>query len=612
MRTLLLGLDAFDPLRFEQLLEAGKMPNLAKYVATNGYSRFAVANPPQSEVSWTSIATGLNPGEHGIFDFVHRDAGTQSLYVSLLPTKRGLGGTQFTRPTNARTIFDQAARQGFPATSLWFPATFPAKLDSPVRSLPGLGAPDLHGRLGVGVLFAQDTDSVPAGQKTPVERLAATGKGSFSSSLPGPSRKQRDGARASTLPLHLELDGERSAQLALDGQRVSLERGRWSPIVELNFKLGRFVSVRALTRFVLMQTRPQVRLYALPLQIHPLSSPWPYASPGSFVKDSWRACGPFLTIGWPQDTTGLEEGCIGDAEFLDLCDSIDQAREGILFHHLETFREGLFGVVFDSLDRVQHMFWRDRPDLIDQWYVKLDALIGRVEQKLTTISGEEAARVVIVSDHGFSQFSYKVHLNRWLQEHGLLAGVDGSGAGKFQQVDWGRTRAYAIGLNSMYLNLKGREGKGTVGAEESDGLLREITEKLKAWRGPDGTRVVQNMWSREQAFTGSLAKNAPDLVVGFAPGYRASQQTGLGGWEAESLEQNQDHWGADHCIDPSAVPGVLFASSGLRDFPQPSYRDIPALTIQALPDAGSGTPPAEYTPEEQEQVEERLKSLGYL
>src|SRR5690554_622011 len=104
MHTLILGLDAFDPHIFERLHEQGRLPTLGKYVGSGGYARFGVSNPPQSEVSWTSIATGLNPGGHGLFDFVHRDPATYRVHASLLPTKKGLAGTQFVRPYNARTL----------------------------------------------------------------------------------------------------------------------------------------------------------------------------------------------------------------------------------------------------------------------------------------------------------------------------------------------------------------------------------------------------------------------------------------------------------------------------------------------------------------------------
>lgn len=119
MRTLILGLDAFDPIFFEQLNSKGKTPNLSKLVEAGKYSRFRVSDPPQSEVSWTSIATGMNPGDHGMFDFVHRNPANYSLQVSLLPTQNNLLGLQFIPPHNARTIFDEAVEDGYPATSMW-------------------------------------------------------------------------------------------------------------------------------------------------------------------------------------------------------------------------------------------------------------------------------------------------------------------------------------------------------------------------------------------------------------------------------------------------------------------------------------------------------------
>src|SRR3990170_4580092 len=124
MRTIIIGLDAFDPGVFERLVDQGRLPNLSSFLEKKGYSHFSVANPAQSEVSWTSIATGLNPGGHGIFDFVHRDPVSYTPYVSLLPTKSGLTGTQFVPPFSARSIFDQAVRQGYAAASLGWGGAF--------------------------------------------------------------------------------------------------------------------------------------------------------------------------------------------------------------------------------------------------------------------------------------------------------------------------------------------------------------------------------------------------------------------------------------------------------------------------------------------------------
>jgi predicted AlkP superfamily phosphohydrolase/phosphomutase len=612
MKSLVIGLDAFDPLVFERLFEQGRMPVLGKYVQTGGYSRFAISNPPQSEVSWTSIATGANPGSHGLFDFVHRDPETYSLSVSLLPTQSSLFGSRFVPPTTAKTLFDQVTRQGFPSTALWWPATFPARIESPVRTIPGLGTPDIQGRLGVGSMFTTETCQQDERLKTPVEPLQQRGKGRFSGSLKGPVQKKGRGVNETTCEFVLEISGHDSGRLIVGKNEIPLVAGQWSPIFVVSFKAGRFVSVKAITRAILTHTQPDIRLYFLPLQIHPLHSPWRYAAPQSLARDTWNSSGPFLTLGWPQDTTGLEEGWINDEQFLDLCSSIVDQREKILMYHLRNFNEGVFASVFDTLDRVQHMFWRDRPDLIEQWYLNLDALIGRIEAFIQT-QGKDKTRLIVVSDHGFANFDYKVHLNRWLIDQGYLI-VNGNGQkNRLSDADWSSSKAYAIGLNSLYLNLQGREGQGCVAVGEREQVCQKLRSELLDWIGPDGRPVVRRVWLQNEALEGPLAEYGPDLLVGFSDGYRASSQTGLGAWEREPVERNRDHWGADHCIDPEMVPGVIFSNQGLQNFPNPSYREFPAIAVGMNVEPGKVTPPpSQKSDEDQEVIEERLKSLGYL
>ncbi|MBN2146225.1 MAG: alkaline phosphatase family protein [Anaerolineales bacterium] len=612
MKTLIIGLDAFDPKIFESLHERNGLPNLSKYVNAKGYSRFSVANPPQSEVSWTSIASGLNPGGHGIFDFVHRDPETYQPYVSLLPTKQGLGGTQFVPPHNANTIFQQATRQGYPATALWWPTTFPARLESPVRTIPGLGTPDIHGRLGVGTLFTTATGLEASKPKTAIRLLEAKNSNHFVGILGGPSRPSREGIQEINLAFQLEVDSDQTAHLKAPNLTVDLVLGKWSPILEFTFKVSLFYSLRVVTRVILTSVSPEVCLYFLPLQIHPLKSPWRYATPPGFVKDTWKTCGPYLTLGWPQDTTGLEEGWINDMQFLELCDSIRSERERVLHHHFRQFNEGLFAIVFDCLDRIQHMFWRDRPDIIEAWYHQLDQLVGQVENALSQ-QGKQDTRILVVSDHGFTNFDYKVHLNRWLSEHGYLVTKDDSGEGSLKSVDWSKSQAYAIGLNSIYLNIAGREGQGSVPFDQKEVLSARLCDELSAWEGPQGNRIVEKAYTNSTVFEGPFCDYGPDILVGYASGFRASQETGLGSWKETSIEANNDHWGADHCIEASVVPGVLFCNQGLANYPHPSYKDIPPLAIDMiLDDNGASPPPQPPSKEEQEILEERLKSLGYL
>jgi hypothetical protein len=465
--------------------------------------------------------------------------------------------------------------------------------------------------MGVGTLFSTDAGLLDGSGKITVVPLEAVGSARYRGLLTGPTGKTLRGSRESSLPLVLQLRDEGSAHLALGSRGLDLQLGTWSPIAEIAFDLGRWVKAHAVTRAILTQVHPHVRLYVMPLQLHPLRSPWRYGSPGSFLNQLWKEHGPFLTLGMPQDTTALEECYITDDQFLALCDSIFETRRRMLMDLLPGFREGLLAAVFDSLDRIQHAFSRDRLDIVERWYVKLDALVGEVAQRLADL-GMDGIRLAILSDHGITRFEHKVHLNRWLVEHGYLVEVPQGESNDLSAVDWSRTRAYAVGLNSLYLNVAGREAQGSVGPEQIEGLTRRLQDELQAWRGPDGSPVVQRAWRREETFAGPLAKYGPDMVVGYAPGYRASAETGLGKWKETVVEPNQDRWNSDHCVDHRAVPGVLFANLDLQAYANPSYRDIPDLVIGMEPSQSDVPPAPELGREEMEAIEDRLKGLGYL
>jgi len=263
------------------------------------------------------------------------------------------------------------------------------------------------------------------------------------------------------------------------------------------------------------------------------------------------------------------------------------------------------------LDRVQHMCWKHDPETIARWYQELDALFGRIEDKLKADKKQDT-QLLVVSDHGFKDFNYKVDLNRWLIDKGFLTPKETKESGNLKEVDWSKSQAYAIGLNSLYLNLEGREGQGTIEPAKKNEITEKIRTKMRQWKGPDGNKVVKNVYTQEEAYEGPYTPYGPDLIVGYAEGYRASAETGLGEWKKETIEPNQDHWGGDHCMDPAVVPGVLFSNKGLKDFPNPSYADFPQLAIGKKLTIKDTAPPPTYSDEDQEVLEERLKDLGYL
>ncbi len=604
MKTLILGFNSFDPKVFEELAGQNQLPNLEKFVGQGGYSQLEVCSPPQTEVSWTSIATGADPGGHGIFDFVHRDPATYIPYVSILPTRKGTLGEQFVPPYTAKTFFEEAAAMGYPATALWWPAMFPARLELPVMTLPGLGTPDIRGQLGVGTLLSTEEESK---KKTAVVRLVPIGRNQYRAELPGPQTMGKDGPRTISLPIALEVIDNQTARVTIDKQQVELRLGQWSEIIELRFKAGMLFNIHAITRLIAVSLQGAVRIYALPLQIHPLHSTWHYAA-NSFSKKLWKDVGPYLTLGWPQDTTGLEEGCITDQQFLDLCQMIFERRIQILYYLMNDFQEGVLASIFDDLDRVQHMFFHDRKDVVHDWYRRLDRFVGAVTRKVEQWSGKY--RYLILSDHGFSDFKNKVHLNRWLADQNYLCMKNGGD--DLSGVDWGKTKAYAVGLNSIYLNVSGREGQGSVAANEIENLLPEIQAKLSDWKDEDGLPIVQKVRLKHETFSGPYTRFGPDLVVGYAPGNRASAETGVGKIPAVAIEPNTGHWGADHCIEADAVPGVIFANRDLIEFGTLSFRDVPFLAIGKHLDQSHIKPPSQAAGEGQKDVEERLKGLGYL
>jgi len=169
-----------------------------------------------------------------------------------------------------------------------------------------------------------------------------------------------------------------------------------------------------------------------------------------------------------------------------------------------------------------------------------------------------------MSDHGFASWRRTFNLNRWLEQHGYLVIRDPSRRGDpLNNIDWTRTRAYGLGLNGLYLNLKDREKSGIVAFEDSVGLAHEIEHALLETIDP-ATHQHAVTAVHVIAGTPSHFERAPDLIVGYAKGTRCSNDSALGAVPlTDVLTDNTEAWSGDHCMDPAGVPGVLFSSRPL-------------------------------------------------
>jgi predicted AlkP superfamily phosphohydrolase/phosphomutase len=185
-----------------------------------------------------------------------------------------------------------------------------------------------------------------------------------------------------------------------------------------------------------------------------------------------------------------------------------------------------------------------------------------------------AADLIVMSDHGFTTFDRAVQLNTWLYQRGFLAlkGSTGNDTSLID-VDWSRTKAYALGLNGLYINLAGREKHGIVQpGRERDAVIEDLRSQLLAFRDPVNGREVVGVVSATNPDTEN-ASVAPDVIVGYSSGYRGSWETALGAIPPSVIDDNVDAWIGDHCVNPADVPGVLFTSRHIRQL-KPNLQDV--------------------------------------
>ena len=601
-KVIVLGIDGMDPGLLGRFVQEGRMPNFGRFMAEDHFRPLRTSIPPQSPVAWSSFITGMNPGGHGIFDFIHRDPATLSPYLSTSRTEEGayaLSLGSWRVPLSAGRVrllrrgsafWEILGRHGTASTILRVPANFPPAGES-AQQLSGMGTPDLQGTYGVFSFYTQDPEpfagEVSGGKVIPL----AVRNHRFQARLMGPPNPFRTDVEQASLSFQGTVDPEsRVVRIELGGRRFLLQEGNWSQWVEVEFELVPFLhSVRGICRFYLKQAVPHLQIYVTPVNIHPSHPALPISHPADYSHRLCERIGLFSTLGIPEDTKALSSGILEDEEFLQQADSVFQEELRMLEAGLRDFRQGLFFFYLGRLDQLSHMFWRTMDSrhpgfqansphagVIPDGYAEMDRVLGRVLEKV-----DDRTTLLVMSDHGFAPFYRSFHLNTWLRQQGYITLTDGSEGGMLRNVDWSRTRAYGFGFNGLYLNLYGREPRGIVRkGEEEEALLREISARLLELRDPgSGRAVVARVHRPDRIYSGPLAQEGPDLVLGYHRGYRASWETTLGRFPEQVLEDNLDKWSGDHLIHAEEVPGILISNRKIR-VEQPALTDL-APTILA-------------------------------
>ena len=631
----IMGVDGMDPVILSRLIDEGKMPNFAKLAREGSYQKLGTSNPPQSPVAWSNFVTGMNPGGHGIFDFLHRDPSNYHPVSSATPPPDEettalhlfgyvlpIGGSDAGNNRGGTPWWDVLIENEIDTEVYRIPGNFPTP-ESKAKVLDGMGTVDLRGGFGTYTLYTNKLvkKKKPKGdiEYVSVQDLDLDGIPDTATSIlkgppdqfhlePGQVPSSSDYLTA-RIVIHIDPEND-TAVVEVGSGRTLVEQGKWSDWVEVSFDLlpMGMMPVTGSVRFYAQELRPNLTLYASPVNISPSSPFMPITSPDSFVEEIFDDIGFFYTQGMPEEQEALKDGVFSDDEYIEQVALIQEDTDRMIDFALDRFEPGDTTFVYLSdIDLQCHMLWRhgdpkhpgapNHPAFdpetatahahdIENFYRDVDATLARIRKRLPADT-----LLIVMSDHGFQPYTRKLHLNAWLRDAGYLTLKDGKKSGHILtgDVDWSKTRAYGVGFNGLYLNLTGREAEGIVPAAKVDALLTEISGKLEALRDPKGGKtVVLEMFRGSEIYTGPRSAEAPDLVVGYNVGYGCSDESTLGGITEDVLVDNTSRWSGNHLMSPAVVPGVLLVNRKLsgngHDLTDVTATVLSHYGIKPLPD----------------------------
>jgi predicted AlkP superfamily phosphohydrolase/phosphomutase len=580
-KAIVIGFDGMEPALVERFIERGLLPHFGRLREQGTYRPLESTLPPLSPVAWSTFQTGVEPGKHSIFDFLHRNPNNYLGELSsarIQPARRALRLGAFRLPLGKPTL--RGLRRSLPfwrllgdngirSLILRVPITFPPE---PFRglSLSAMCVPDLRGTQGTFSYYTtrpEEAREKTGGEVIPLE----PGNGGIRTWITGPAHPFRNRETALRAPLRLRLSND-SIRLEVNGRGHDLKPGEYTPWVPVAFRAGP-LKIRGIVRFYLRSIEPFVDLYMTPVNVDPAHPSLPLSHPSAFSVYLAKRFGPYATLGLAEDTWALNEGVLDDPSFLEQCYDIHREREDMFRDAMDHLRKGLLVCVFDITDRTQHMFWRyedDRhpghpaevseplKDVFQKVYQRADRLVGEVLERI-----DSDTLLVVMSDHGFRSFRRCFNVNTWLHQNGYLSLLPDRPPGEwFQGVDWSRTTAFAVGLAGIYINQKGRERDGIVApGEETERIKAELISKLKGLRDPQtGEEAILEVADTRTAYRGPYRENAQDLIIGYKEGYRTAWESATGRVGSRVFYDNTKRWSGDHCLAPGSVPGVFFSN----------------------------------------------------
>lgn len=603
-RVVIVGLDGLDPKLASQFMDQGKLPHLLRLKQEGTFAPLATSCPSISPVAWSSFATGVDASYHNIFDFLTRDPCTYAPLLSSVDMQKAsrvlragkyqlpLGKPRLKLKRKSQTFWNALGASGVFSTILRVPITFPPQKFHGVL-LSGMCTPDLKGSQGTFSYFTTDENQVHGmtGGERHFVRLYGN---KVEALLEGPESPWHKKKQVLKTPFTVQLS-ENTAKLQIQGQSFELALGEYSPWVRIAFSAAVSPKIYGICRFHLVRISPHFALYVSPIHIDPEHPALPVSHPFIYSIYLAKLNGLFGTLGLAEDTWALNEGVLDEEAFLKQAYLFYEERERMFLSALQRTPRGVTACVFDTSDRIQHMFFRCLDEthpanrgkevnryrrVIEDLYVGMDQLVGRVLEKI-----DRQTVLIVMSDHGFTQFRRGVNLNTWLAQQGYLKLLPGRSTGGdwFEGVDWANTKAFALGLTGVFINRKGREAHGTVSpGEELRQLKRDIISRLVGLQDTaTNDAAILEVTDTQLTFNGPYRDDAPDLLIGYNHGYRHSWSCATGRVTETVFEDNTRHWSGDHCVAPQLVPGVLFVNRKI-DVDCPRITDIAPTVLEVF------------------------------
>ncbi len=617
-KMLILGFDGMDPGILNIMLKRGELPNIRRLIEMGSFTKMLSTAPPESPCAWASFTTGLDPAGHGVFGFLGRDPKTYAPFSTSSPIttnasktieigdwKIPIIGGEGHNYRKGKPFWDYLYEKEIEPTVFKIPSNYPPSPMKSGRAIAGMGTPDITGANGIFTLYSSEENEIQQNLegKGRVYYAYFNEEDVFDGILDGPTNTLKINPEETQLPFKVYWDkGHGTARIDINGNEILLQEGMLSKWIKLKFKMiPMLASISAVTRFYLLNAKDKFRLYVYPLSIDPSDPAQVISTPSDYSEELSNHCGLFHTLGLPADFNAIKTEIFSMENYITLADSIFKESLNIFDYELNRFlglKRGMLFYYFSAIDQGSHIYWALRDpqhpyyfpeeakrfgDQIERLYRKFDGIIEKVLNKTP-----RNIPIMVLSDHGFVPLRRQVNLNTVLYKSGFLKTYSEPNYGDPMLLSTGgvnlnESKAYGLGLNGLYINLKGRESNGIVKPEEKRRVMEDIKKMLLAIKDPQtGLNPIGDVMITEDHYRGKYLNDGPDMIIGCNYSYGLDYSGAMGGIGAEEISDNRNRWSGDHIIDPRQVPAVLMTNFKMRVNNMPIIWDIAPTILKIL------------------------------